>query len=289
MKRLTAAMVVLLFGTATPASAIQDGLWYLAGAMNINKNSRLFFRISFIILVLHLVSCKKDETDTGPVPPSLKVWLHRVNTIDKAKKFEYAYSGFELDVQFDTATSTFLVKHDLTDTTHLDFTTWLSAISSPGRLGYWLDFKNLSVGNAQASLTVLLQLRKTFNLTQYPIVIESTNPSCLPPFDTLNFRISYYIPAFDPSTLTKEEEQYYRSFIETAVMESGSKTISGYYFQHDYMKKWFPGMNKLLWYLDSYQTSARDSIISITSKDPMVEILLVAEDYQDGCCFSNAR
>ncbi|NCA77372.1 MAG: hypothetical protein EOM90_13655 [Alphaproteobacteria bacterium] len=32
MKRLTAALVTLLFGTATPASAVQDGLWYLAGS-----------------------------------------------------------------------------------------------------------------------------------------------------------------------------------------------------------------------------------------------------------------
>jgi hypothetical protein len=45
------------------------------------------------------------------------------------------------------------------------------------------------------------------------------------------------------------------------------------------MQNNFPDLNKLLWYLDSFDSTLKDSVITLTSKDPAVEILLVAEDF----------
>jgi hypothetical protein len=238
---------------------------------------------SFVLLAFlgyfQLASCKKDAVTPAPAGKELKVWLHRVNTISKATYFQFLYSGLELDVYYDTAQRTFLVKHDENDTTHLTFSVWLSSITNPGRLGYWLDFKNLSSGNKDSALAELLRIRKNFNLDKQTIVVESWDPSSLPGFDTLNFRISYYIPSFDPDTLTQYEENYFYDFINQRVVPNGIGTISGYYVEHPFMQKWFPAMNKLLWYLDSTNPMVKDSIIAETRKDPTVEVLLVAEDF----------
>jgi hypothetical protein len=247
-----------------------------------NKFWLILNLVAFLFL-LQTVSCRKDPITNDPAPRSLQVWLHHVNTTDKAQHFQNTYSGFELDVHYDTTVKTFIVKHDFNDTTTLTFSTWLNSITDPGRLGYWLDFKNLSLGNNNAALSELLRIRKQFDLTQHTIVVESSNPDCLSPFDTLNFRASYYIPTFNPATITEEEELSKRDIIEGFILQDGIGTISGYSFQHSFMQKWFPDMNKLLWYLDVYNPVLKDSVITETRKDPMVEVLLVSENYPLSC------
>lgn len=247
-----------------------------------NKSSgivRNLFGFSLIALLFCFASCNK-ESDTEPnTPRSLQVWLHRVNTIPKAQLFRTAYTGFELDVHYDTTVRTFIVKHDASDTSTLTLPVWFSAITDPSGLGYWLDFKNLDAFNKDAALAELLKIRNEFGLTKNIIVVESSNPVALIHFDTLNFRTSFYIPCFDPTGLTQEEQQTYADFISSHITESSIKTISGYYIQHGFMNEWFPSMNKLLWYLDSFDPAVKDSIITETRKDQSVEVLLVAENF----------
>jgi hypothetical protein len=245
----------------------------------IRSLQRLITILAGAWLILHTVSCKKDSTSPVPVKRTLQVWLHRVNTISKAQHFQNSYTGFELDVHYDTVVKTFIVKHDATDTSTLTFSAWLSAITDPGRLGYWLDFKNLDADNKDLALPELLRIRQNFGLDKKVIVVESSSPSSLIKFDTLNFCTSYYIPTFDPSGITQEEELSYMNFIDENTSPYRIGTISGYYNQHGFMQKWFPQMNKLLWYLDSTDPAIKDSIIRETRKDITVEVLLVAEDY----------
>jgi len=245
----------------------------------IRSLQRVIMLLAGAWMILHTVSCKKDTTSPVPVKRTLQVWLHRVNTISKAQYFQNSYAGFELDVHYDTSFKTFLVKHDATDTTTLTLSAWLSAITDPGRLGYWLDFKNLDADTKDLALPELLRIRKNFGLDKKVIVVESSSPSSLVKFDTLNFCTSYYIPTFDPSGITQEEELSYRDFIDENTSPYGIGTISGYYNQHGFIQKWFLQMNKLLWYLDSTDPAIKDSIIGETRKDNTVEVLLVAEDY----------
>jgi hypothetical protein len=225
---------------------------------------------------LQLSSCSKEEPVITRETRSLQVWLHRVNSVMKAQTFEYAFPGFELDVHFDTVAGTFIVKHDASDTSNLTLSAWLSAITEPGRLGFWLDFKNLAPWNKVPALAELLRIREANHLVLHPIMVESSDPSCLPGFDTLNFVVSYYIPMFDPSTLTPGEQLQYRDYIDARVTQYGIRTISGYNMQHEFMKQYFPQMNKLLWYLDSFDPEKQDSVINVVKQDTTVQVLLVS-------------
>jgi hypothetical protein len=244
----------------------------------LGRKAGLIFNLGAFLFLLQTVSCKHDPVTPDPLPRSMEVWLHHVNTTDKARHFQNAYSGFELDVHYDLSAGTFIVKHDFTDTTSLTLSTWLSAITDPGRLGFWLDFKNLLPENQAAALAELLRIRNQFGLIHHPVVVESYQPDWLPPFDTLNFRVSYYIPTFNPATITEAEELEYREIIQGVALKDGIGTISGYSFQHGFMQKWFPDMNKLLWCLDVYDPAIKDTITEIR-KDPTIEVLLVSETY----------
>lgn len=243
------------------------------------KHYRLPATLILTFLFL-LASCTKDDPE--PQPPltnrPLEVWLHRVNTVEKALKYQYKYSGFELDVHYDEETSALLVKHDFGDTTRLTLRDWFRGLAAPASLGYWFDMKNLSASNASAIYHAMKEIRNRFGLYWRPLIIESSDPASLPVFDTLNFRISYYIPTFNPASLTPEEEQAYKTFIDAAIASSETSTISGYSMQHDFMKTWYPGMNKLLWFLDSFDPEIKNDVIKATAKDPTVEVLLVAEE-----------
>lgn len=246
--------------------------------------ARFRFYLSLYLLMLALFSCEEGQVSPEPPPPppaprSLQVWLYHNDDTIKAKHFQNQYAGMELDVHFDTVEQTFFVKHDFSEPNDLRFTYWLSALDHPEELGFWLDFKNLAPWNKEAALHELLQIRAAFHLTQKVIVVESSSPDCLPGFDTLNFRVSYYIPSFDPTGMSQSEQQAYYQFINGAIQPYGIGTISGYYIQHAFMQQWFPSTNKLLWYLDSVDPVIQDSIIAETKKDSTVEVLLVAADF----------
>jgi hypothetical protein len=240
-------------------------------------------------MLLFIQSCEKDTVVPDPpaVPPRpLQIWLYRVNDPAKAQQFQYSYSGFELDVHYDFSAGTFIVKHEFSDTSTLTLTQWLNFLDKPERLGYWLDFKNLGPENETAAKQELVRIRNAFHLTQNIIVLESTSPNSLPLFDTLNFRISYYIPTFDPGNITVTEEVAYRDFIYEAITPNNIKTISADYVQLGFMEKWFPDQNKLLWYVDSFDPVVKETVINKTRADVSVQVLLVEENYKS-TLFSN--
>lgn len=237
--------------------------------------------LALMLTMLLFQACMK--TDETPVPPprQAEVWLHRVNSIAKAKAFRQAYPGYELDVHFDTVSGNYFVKHDFSAPPVLTLNEWLDSLPHPEALGLWLDFKNLSPAMASKAFAALMLTRETYHLTTRPVIVESSEAEALPLFDTLNFRVSYYIPWFDPSQLTPEEQESMALLISERVNLNHVGTISGYLVQKEFMTTWFPGMNKLLWYLDSVDPVKVDSVLRVVRKDPAVEVLLVAEDYGD--------
>ena len=247
-----------------------------------NPLSRLYpVTLAMLLATVLLQACMKESETPVPPPRQAETWLHRVNSIAKAKEFRQVYPGYELDVHFDTVSGNYYVKHDFSEPSVLTLNQWLDSLDHPEAMGLWLDFKNLSPAIAPKAFAALLLIRETYQLTTRPVVVESSEAGALPMFDTLNFRVSYYIPWFDPSQLTPEEEESMALLISGRVSLNQVGTISGYLVQKDFMTTWFPGMNKLLWYLDSVDPAKVDSVVTLVREDPTVEVLLVAEDGGD--------
>jgi len=226
------------------------------------------FEILMVFLAVSVLSCTKP-----PKKPS-KVWLHRANDIAKAQYFQDKYVGLEVDVHFVDSLGTFVVQHDFGANSKLRLEDWFASLDRRSKLGFWIDFKNLDYENMEVSAKEMARLRETNNLKGM-IIVESSNAGCLKAFDDLNFRTSYYIPFAYPDQLDKEKLQKLTDNIRDRIEKYNLTTISGYFFQHDFMKDSFPEMRKLIWY-ELYDTAVRNNYIRLANEDANTDVILVA-------------
>ena len=226
------------------------------------------FGIIAIFLTVFVCSCTK------PLEKSSKVWLHRANDVAKARYFQDKYAGLEVDVHFVDSLNTFIIKHDFDEKSDRRLDDWFAAIDRRSDLGFWIDFKNLDYGNMEAAANEMARLRKTYNLKGM-IIVESSNAGCLKVFNDLNFRTSYYIPFEYPEKVSKEKLQKLTDNIRDRIEKYDLTTISGYFFQYQFMKDSFPEMRKLIWY-ELYDPKVRDKFIRLANEDDNTDVILVA-------------
>ena len=228
---------------------------------------RFCFIIMMVGLAVGALSCR-------PQGQPSKVWLHRANDIAKAQYFQNEYAGLEVDVHFVDSLNTFVVQHDFGANSKVRLEDWFTSLDNRAKLCFWIDFKNLDKDNMKASADEMARLRKLFKLNKM-IIVESSNAECLKAFDDLNFRTSYYIPFAYPDSDGHEKMQKVTDEIRENIKKYRLKTISGYFFQYQFMKDSFPEMRKLIWY-EHYDTAARNNYIRLVNEDALTDVILVA-------------
>ena len=228
---------------------------------------RRFFGIITVVLTVVVLSCQPQER------PS-KVWLHRANDIAKAQYFQDKYDGLEVDVHFVDSLNMFVVQHDFGANSKLQLEDWFASLDNPSNLGFWIDYKNLDKGNMSASAAEMERLRKKYKLNNR-VIVESSNAECLQAFTDKDFRTSYYIPYSKPDSDSHEKMQKVTDEIRKNIKKYNLKTISGYFFQYQFMKDSFPEMRKLIWY-HRYDTTERNNYIRLANEDDKTDVILVA-------------
>ena len=204
-----------------------------------------------VVLAIVALSCQPQEQ------PS-KVWLHRANDIAKAQYFQDKFDGLEVDVHFVDSLNTFVVQHDFGANSDLRLEDWIASLDNRSELCYWIDFKNLDKGNMRAASKEMARLRKTYKLKNW-IIVESSN----------------YIPFAYPDLEGHEKMQAVTDEIRENIRKYKLRTISGYYFQYQFMKDSFPEMRKLIWY-EQYDTVGRNNYIRLANEDNKTDVILVA-------------
>lgn len=124
-----------------------------------------------------------------------KVWIHRVNSIEKLKEVAKKYDRVEIDVVFQEGSNSFDVNHPPEKSINLSLQNYLSSIEISTKKRFWIDYKNLSNINMKNSCDKLDSICKTLNIKRNQIIVESTNPKYLKPFSHRGFNTSYYLPA----------------------------------------------------------------------------------------------
>lgn len=122
-----------------------------------------------------------------------KIWIHRVNSVDKLKEVVDKFKGVELDVVFKEGENKFDVNHPPAQSIDLSLFEYLSSIKLSANNRFWLDFKNLSESNMNSSCLKLDSLCNKLMINKEKIIVESTNLEYLSPFKTKGFRTSHYL------------------------------------------------------------------------------------------------
>ena len=122
-----------------------------------------------------------------------KLWLHRVNSVEKQKELADKYQGIEFDIVFIKEFNRFENSHDRENLEKYDLEKQFSEYAVAKRKQkIWLDFKNLDKENMQKALSTLDHLVAHYDINKKNIIIESGNWENLKIFKEDGFMTSYY-------------------------------------------------------------------------------------------------
>ena len=205
----------------------------------------------------------------------VKVWLHRVDSIERAVRMARAWAGMEIDVVFDSAAGYFDVGHPPLPPSGISLDSLLGAIPSVDRHYFWIDFKNLSDGNASAACENLRGVARRRGLVGH-MIVESPNPRALACFTSAGFYTSYYlfpdqgIEAMDDGTLRRYYEDVRRNLSASRV-----NAVSSSYESLPFIETYLPGTDVLLWYLEHDRNLRSRAVLTYLTRRPEVRVVLV--------------
>jgi hypothetical protein len=185
----------------------------------------------------------------APIAFREKVWLHRVNSVERIKRTQDKYEGLEIDVSYNQKDGCFDVHHISVPSENLCLETLLENIKKPSGHYYWLDFKNLDSSNVIASLSALESISKKYQIRR-KIVVEAGSPELLTFFTEKGYYTSYYIPDFDP--YNEDSASIIKHAREIAARINSGKVcaVSGYFYQYPFLTRYFSGKDILVWHIN---------------------------------------
>jgi len=203
-----------------------------------------------------------------------KIWVHRVNSIERMKEIQDKFKGMEIDVVFNNNKNYFDITHPPAKSIGLSLETFFKEVNNIQNHYFWLDFKNLSDENRKESFSKLNKLAARFNIKKN-IIVESVNPIFLNDFSNNGFITSYYLP----DLYNKPEAGLMRSLdlISNNIEQSQVTAISQDIKSYGILNKSFSNSNKLIWDLSLNWKAKRDRhrVFQMLENDESIKVLLV--------------
>ena len=211
-----------------------------------------------------------------------KIWVHRVNSIEKYAEVHQDFKGFEIDVVFDSETG-FDVNHPPAESIGLELSDLMVSESTSSK-HFWLDIKNLTVSNANAALEELIRICDKLNVSPKNVIVESSQLKSLQTFNKEGFQTSYYLPEGLYKLNLKDLEAQIR------VIRKGLQDVDVSYISADYkdlkiIQDHFPLKSKLTWALSgaSWSNTIKKRLLSYSIlADPNIDVLLISYDSKSG-------
>jgi hypothetical protein len=178
------------------------------------------------------------------------VWLHRVDSVERAVLMAHAYKGMEIDVVYDAAADYFDVGHHTVPSQGISLEAVFSSVPAVREHYFWIDFKNLTDDNKDAACARLLAIGWKYGIVDR-MIVESVNPRALSCFSANGFYTSYYLfPDAKLSSMTREQLIQYYEEVKTNLMASKVNALSSSYRSLPFIERYFPDTDILLWYLE---------------------------------------
>jgi hypothetical protein len=182
-----------------------------------------------------------------------KIWVHRVNSIEKLSEVQADFYGVEVDVVFLDSLNQFDVNHPPEPSIHLTLEEYLSSVKTNKTLHYWLDFKNLNEQNQKKAIDKLDAICTSLTLPKRNFIVESNNVLLLKEFSESGYQISYYLHWPGLYSLNKNELEEKLDKINSELNSFNYQgVLSSDYRDYEIMKIHFSNYDKLLWLDDSF-------------------------------------
>ncbi len=206
-----------------------------------------------------------------------KIWVHRVNSIEKLQEVNSTFSGVELDVVFNSALNVFDVNHPPAESIGLNLVEYLKS-NKQSELNFWLDFKNLSPENALQALKRLEFLCVELAISKEQFIVEATQPELLKLFAKSGFQTSYYLHWPGLYQLSEENLNETITQIKANIFPELSY-ISSSYHDFELLNQYFPNQEKLLWLTENetkFSSTIKEHCYRMKiANHPKIKVLLV--------------
>jgi heptose-I-phosphate ethanolaminephosphotransferase len=218
-----------------------------------------------------------SDTSRRAVDFPVKVWLHRVNSIERAVLMAREYRGLEIDVVYDSSAGYFDVGHPPVASAGISLERLIAAVPDITDHYFWIDFKNLSESNAQAACGVLLAMARKYDILGN-MIVESTNPRALACFTAGGVYTSYYLfpdtslQGMDPGQVARYYEE-----VKANLAASNVDALSSSYRSLPFIDAYFPGIDLLLWYLEPNKSLRYHAGLAYLQRKSRVKVVLVSE------------
>lgn len=180
-----------------------------------------------------------------------KVWLHKNNSIEKVNKNINTFSGFELDLLWDTTSKTLLINHPPDKITGLTLPVYLEYFKNKPDLFFWFDIKNLSNTTEKNIFNAINSLDSIYKLKNR-VIIESVSPSNLQSFNKAGFYTSFYLDGFNVFRMNKDSILPLADSLQNLYKRYPTCAVSSDYVNIPFMKRYFANTNILTWHLLNY-------------------------------------
>jgi len=204
-----------------------------------------------------------------------KIWVHRVNSIERAGLMARQYKGMEIDVVYDSAADYFDVGHPPAPSQGISLERLFGAVPDIADHYFWIDFKNLSDVNKDAACERLSAIGRKYGVVGHTVV-ESTNPRALSCFSDRGFYTSYYLfPESDIDQMNTEQLTNYYEEVKANLIASRVNALSSSYHSLPFIQAYFPDSDILLWYVDSDKRLTHYASLAYLRLQPHVKVILV--------------
>ena len=187
----------------------------------------------------------KAKTDRAIWSGAQKFWVHRANTVEKAKKALATYPGVELDVVFEDGR--FDVRHDIyREAAGLSLDAYFKALKTPSRGYYWIDIKNLRFWNEEKAARRMAEVVKRHGLKDR-VIVESKSISGLTLMKRAGLATSYWFPhyKYDPKDLEDARDDARK--LAGVLSRHQFNAISCHYRMVPFVRHFFPKLNVHIW------------------------------------------
>jgi hypothetical protein len=207
----------------------------------------------------------------------VKVWLHRVNSMERAVRMAKQFRGMEIDVMYDSAADSFDVGHPPTPSIGLSLDRLLGAVPDVADHYFWIDFRNLTDTNAPAACIRLVAIARKHNLISH-MIVESVHPTALACFTDNGFRTSYYLfPEVSlPAMNTAQRTAYYEE-VKAGLAASSVNALSMSYESLPFVDRYFPDAEVLTWYREKDRNLRYYAMLAYLKAQSRIQVILIRQ------------
>lgn len=231
--------------------------------------SRFPLLFAFQRLRLSQLACGTEQRlapdrQIGDLSSCQKLWVHRVNSMERLETVQDYFGGFETDLVFDRAANTCRIVHPPAPAGPLTADAYFRWLQKAAGKKLWLDVKAVDTNDVDAIVHYFRQSDSLYVIRDR-VIIESSVPALVNKLAIQGFIVSYLVPYDQLSGQAPDRIEPLLPVVRFVSQEDRQIPV---------LKKLYPGKRIITWALDFGNYFSFSHLQSLVA-DPSIAVVLI--------------